>query len=136
MSTEQEQAKPTASRKTKNFSPKERKEALRLIFEENFTLQQAADKIGCSLNSIKAWKMKYPRPKPSGPKTTTKRQPPKETRTADVKKSRIAFDDFVRNYWNEGTRAVDVLLLPPEIGPDVVRYVNEALRYAYDHFRK
>jgi hypothetical protein len=48
----------------------------------------------------------------------------------------MAYEDFVREYWQEGTKATDVLLLPPEISPAVVRYVNEPLKYAYDQFRK
>ena len=118
-----EQAKPTGSRKGKrNFSAKDKKEALRLIFEEKLTMRQAAAKIGCSVNSIQSWKAKH-RSKKSKPskgmiEPATVRWQPKEAKT-------VAFDDFVRNYWNEGTRAVDVLLLPSEIGPDVVRYVND-----------
>ena len=45
------------------------------------------------------------------------------------------FDTFVRNFWHEGTRAVDVLLLPPEIGPKVLSYVNEALKYGFETLR-
>jgi len=41
----------------------------------------------------------------------------------------------VRNFWNEGTRAVDVLLLPPEFGPKVLNYVNEALKYGFETLR-
>jgi transposase-like protein len=47
----------------------------------------------------------------------------------------LDFDTFVRNFWNEGTRAVDALLMPPDIGPKVVNYVNEALKYAFETLR-
>ena len=114
-----------------------------MLFEENVSLRQIAEKIGCSLNTIKAWKAKHLKSKKAGspaPKQTLKtaapQRQPKDNKSPGVKEPPVAFDNFVRNYWNEGTRAVDVLLLPHPIGPDVVRYVNEALQYAYDRLHK
>jgi len=51
------------------------------------------------------------------------------------KTSRTGLDEFVRDFWRQGGRATEVLLLPPEIGPKVVQHVNDALRYAYDQLR-
>jgi len=39
---------------------------MRLIFEENFSMRQAAAKVGCSLNSIKDWKAKHKQSMKSG----------------------------------------------------------------------
>ena len=131
------QAMPTTKKRKKRsvtkkgFSAKVREEAMRLIFEEKLSMKDAAAKIGCSVNSVQAWKKQY-NPEPSVRKTAV--QP--RISQPQSKSPQIAFDDFVRNYWNGGTRAVDVLLLPPEIGPKVVQYVNEALRYAYDQFHR
>lgn len=35
----------------------------------------------------------------------------------------------------EGSRAVDVLLMPSEVGTQIVHYVNEALKYAFEKLR-
>ena len=99
-------------------------------------------------NRVKAatrrWRIKYMASKVTNrPKQTEveKKQPaakklgtdegtivPKKVTAAEV-------ENVVRAYWQEGTRAVDVLLLPPEIGPTVLRYVNEALKYAHDRLK-
>ena len=112
---------------------------MRLIFEEKLTMQQVADKIGCSVSCLHSWKAKHRPSKKSDakqiPKSVVSQYQPKDDKSVAKKELHVTFDDFVRGYWNSGTRAVDVLLLPPEIGPDIVRYVNEALRYAYDKLR-
>jgi hypothetical protein len=48
---------------------------------------------------------------------------------------KIPYDVLVHDYWQEKMRAVDILLLPPEIGSKIVNFVNEALRYAYENLR-
>jgi len=134
---------PTKKAKKKNvtkkgYTAKVRNEAMHLIFEEKLTLKEVAAKSGCSVNTIQSWKKRHtpaeaevPVPKKSTRRKASKPQPKKV-----AAKSQIAFDDFVRNYWNEGKKAVDVLLLPQEISQLVSQYVNEALRYAYDQLRK
>lgn len=47
----------------------------------------------------------------------------------------IAFEEFVRNYWSVGTRAVDMLFLPPEARSRILSAVRETLRYAYERLR-
>jgi len=129
-----EQASPAKG--PKNYSSKVRKEAMRLLREGELSYQQIADKIGCSITTIKNWKAMREQSKNTSskqmPKPIAVLQKPKDEKPATKKEPQIAYDDFVRGYWNGGTRAVDVLLLPPEIGPDIVRYVNEALKYAYE----
>ena len=141
----------------KSFSPETKVEALRLIREDGYTQNQAAEYAGCSVNAIQNWKVaaKAGKIKVAAQETKNgantaehsvksvkkaKRQQKGSmattTRTAATGKPQITSDDFVRDYWNKGTRAVDALLLPPEIGQKVIQYVNEALRYAYDQFRK
>ena len=46
--------------------------------------------------------------------------------------SPISFDEFVHGYWNECADAMDVMLLPPDLMPKAIQYVNNVLRYAYD----
>ena len=108
---------------------------MRLLSEENLSYQQIADQVGCSLTTIKNWKAAHQSKKPSSkpvPNPVASQHLSKDIQHVAVKKTPIAFDDFVRNYWNQGTRAVDALLMPPDIGPKVVEYVNEALKYAYE----
>ena len=135
MPGKQEDQEMDANRK--RYPVKVRKEAVRLLVEEKLSMKQAAERVGCSVNSIQAWKKKYqksgrsasPASKRAAESVAIRRQP-KE------KEPQVTYEEFVRNYWNGGTKAVDVLLLPPEIGPEVIRYVNEALRYAYDQFQR
>ncbi len=135
MSTQQEKSKTPAK---KNYSAKVKKEAMRLIFEENKTLEQTAEAIGCSIGAVRQWKAKHHKAKKAtseAKKPTASPQQPLVGKTSAPKKSPLDFDEFARQYWQEGTRAVDVLLLPAEIGPKVVNYVNEALKFAFEKLR-
>lgn len=120
---------------------------MRLITEEGFTMKQAADKIGCSVNAIQNWKAQYKNSDgvtPSFPKKAAKSAKGKKgskkianryvqgnAGTAVAKGTQVAFDAFVRNFWSKHAKAAEVLLLPPEIAPEAVRYINDVLRYAY-----
>jgi len=118
----------------KNFSAKSRNEAMRLLFEEKLTLKAVAAKIGCSVASLQTWK-KHHIPAETEVSVPKKAVLPKVAQSQPKKAvvtPQITFDDFVRSYWKEGTKAVDVLLLPPEISQMVSRYVNEALRYGWE----
>jgi len=128
------------------FPAEAREQAMILLFEEQLTMKDVAAQIGCSINTIQSWKKNYKQAEtkaepevPASKKIVKKAVKPKTTKpqpTKAVASPQIAFDDFVRNYWNEGSKAVDVLLLPPEISQMVSRYVNEALRYGYERFCK
>ena len=144
MSTDPKSTKKAAR---KGFSTKAKEKALRLIAEGTLTQKQVAAKIGCSINAIQQWKAKYKEADgstPSVPKKATKRAKgkkrgkkagrriPRNNETVTVIQSRTSFDEFVRNYWNNNPSAADVLLLPPDIAPEAVQYVNNVLRYAYE----
>ncbi len=118
--------------------PKEvRNEALRLLNEEKLSVAAVAEKLGCSRVSVSRWQRKS--------LDSTATQKPKATLTAVANSPmepqakptspEIRYDDFMRSFWQEGSRAVDVLLLPPEIGTRVINYVNDALKYAYETLR-
>jgi len=133
---------PTQKAGRKSFSPKIKEKAMRLIAEGELTQKQVADKIGCSINAIQQWKAKYKEmdeSAPAFPKKASRKKSkrrgkrlPKNVEVIAVEESRIAFDDFARNFWSENPRAADVLLLPPDITPEAVRYVNDVLLYAYE----
>jgi len=106
---------------------------MRLIFEEKRPMKEVATKFRCSVNSIQAWKKQF-KVNESGESTPKKVVRPKVPQVKAT--TPITYEEFVRNYWSNGSNAVDALLLPPEIGPEVVRCVNEALRFAYDRFSK
>ncbi len=54
-----------------------------------------------------------------------------ETKFATSKPtSQISFEALVRNFWSDETRAVDVLLLPPEHRLMIIESVKQALSYA------
>ena len=131
-----------------SFSPETKEEALRLVFEEGLTLKETAAKIGCSTASLMQWKAKRQGPKKKKKVKGTRKKTKSAKKKAGYRKalaksvmkttetSQVDFDAFVRRYWNDGTRAADVLHLPPEVSPDVVRCINEALRYAYEQFHQ
>jgi len=101
-------------------------------------MKEVAAQIGCSVNSIQSWKKQY-KVNESGASTPKKVVRPKvpQVKVSPPKATTpITYEEFVRDYWSNGTKAVDALLLPPEIGPEVVRYVNEALRFAFDRLSK
>ena len=117
---------------------------MQLIAEGTLTQKQIAKKIGCSVNAIQQWRAKFKESDgstPSAPRKAVKRAKGirrgkktarRRVETMSAAKPRTGFDEFVRNYWNKNSKAADVLLLPPEIAPQAVQYVNDVLRYAYD----
>jgi transposase-like protein len=134
-STPIQPTQPVMKSKTKKGYPvKVRTEAMRLIFEQHYTSVQVAAQLGCSVACLQKWKKRYLEEldhKSSSPSAHVNKNT--SSNSIDTpNKIPVNFDDFARNYWQEGTRAVDVLLLSPEIGPKVLNYVNEALRYAYE----
>ena len=48
----------------------------------------------------------------------------------------IPLDTLVRNFWADKTRAVDVLLLPPDLRMKITESVEQALAYAWKTLRK
>jgi DNA invertase Pin-like site-specific DNA recombinase len=100
------------------------------LYERGDSTKTIAMRFGCNRHTIQNILNKMGIKKRSRKFRHIKKQP----FTTQESPSRISLDYFTKNYWTEGTRAVDVLLLPPEIGSKVVNYVNEALRYAYDFF--
>jgi len=125
-------AKETSGKKT--FSPETKAEALRLLSEEGYTLQQAADKIGCNVNSIQNWRAAAKSGKKKSGKRVKKlkRRTKSASTTVHADTSHISFEEFVQGYWSKHKDAADVLQLPPDIAPKAVQYVNNVLRYAYD----
>ena len=124
-------------RHTKKYPPHIKTEAMRLILEEKYSLEQAAAQIGCSTCTIQNWKAEsrkspLPVPKKTATKQAVSRMRSQQEKTTTLKETQLSLDNFIRNYWDKGTRAIDVLLLSPEISSKVVQYVNEALKYAYE----
>ena len=130
------------AKKTKKitYSPEVRQKAMRLLTEQKLSGYEVAKRLGCSNTTVLNWQKKEqsstapadPKVSEAAPAASVNPSP-----KSDQKKllPEMDFDTFVRKYWNEGTRAVDVLLLPPEIGPKVLNYVNEALKYAFETLR-
>ena len=134
-----------AKKKTKiTYSNDVRQEAIRLLTKEKLSAATVAKKLGCSYGTVLSWQKKEQEAtvtaKPKAPpkasvvptEVTVNPSPKPEQRKLLPE---VDFDTFVRNFWNEDTRAVDVLLLPPELSPRVINYVNEALKYAFETLR-
>jgi transposase-like protein len=123
-----------AKKKRITYSPQVRQEAIRLLTEEKLSAKKVAEQLGCSYNTVLSWhKSAFGTPPTGEPSASAKVlvTPPSNSQPNKAVPE-MDFDTFVRSFWNEGTRAVDVLLLPPEVGPKVINYVNEALKYAFD----
>ena len=116
----------------KSFSPEVREKAIRM-FKQGQSQRKIAKKLGCASETVRRWKQQYEESIAARP--VVENGTPNEKAIVPKKVAPVDFDNIVRGYWQEGTRAVDVLLLPPEIGPVVLRYVNEALKYAYERLR-
>ena len=139
------------AKKTKKitYSPEVRQKALRLLTEKKLSAYEVAKRLGCSNATVLSWQKKEqasaaatetkatPKASEEAPAASVNPSPKTEQQKSEQQKllPETDFDIFMRNYWNEGTRAVDVLLLPPEIGPKVLNYVNEALKYSFETLR-
>jgi len=117
-------------RKKKGFGTEQKTEAMRLI-QEGHTQKQVAAQVGCSVASLQSWKKQFATEKPS-PRGAKYEEPKDEV--VKSQPSQVPFDKFVRKYW-EG-RAVDVLLMESTVSSEIVKRVNEALRYAYDSLQR
>jgi DNA-binding transcriptional regulator YiaG len=126
-----------AKRKKITYPAKVRQEAIRLLTEEKLSAKKVAEQLGCSYNTVLTWHKNAFGTPPTGEPSASAKVPVIPPSNSQPKKAvpEIDFDSFVRSFWNEGTRAVDVLLLPPEIGPKVINYVNEALKYAFEKLK-
>jgi len=115
----------------KTYSPETKAEAIRLLFEEGYTIDQTAAQIGCSINSIQKWKAAAKAGRKIK-KVRRRRRRRGVAAPAVTGQPPFTFEEFVQNYWSEHTDAADVLRLPPDLAPKAVQYVNNVLRYAYE----
>jgi len=114
------------------FSAKDRRRIIGM-YANNISGAEIAEEFGCDLRSVSlilnlAEMSADPQPVlvPSNVSGNHELIDPAST------PSPIPFDTFVRKYWEQETRAVDMMLLPPEVGSKIANYVNEALLYAYE----
>jgi len=117
----------------RGFTPADKSEAIRLMVEERYTQKQVAAHFKCSLATIQSWKSQYKQGKVAGPTTAAEQRQASEKAVAP---SRIPYEGFVRKYWQENGRAVNVLLMDQAIRTEIFKYVEEALQYAYGTFQK
>jgi len=132
-------AKKTKTKKV-TYSPEVRQKAMRLLNEKKLSAYEVAKQLGCSNATVLSWQKKeQASTAPADPKAPEAVSAVAVNPSPKSEQQKLLpepdFDTFVRNFWHEGTRAVDVLLLPPEIGPKVLNYVNEALKYAFETLR-
>jgi transposase len=118
----------------KSFTAEERADALQLL-KGGHTLKEVAQQTGCSVASLQSWK-KVAGVKKNGKKkkAQSKKKSPAVEASAEYKCCNcVPFEDFVHDYWTKHSKAGEVLKLPPDMMPEAVRYVNNVLKYAYDH---
>ena len=134
--------KPTGR---KGFTPETKTEALRMLAEEGKTQKEVAEIIGCSLASIQQWKGQMKNGKPSTKKARRgKKKASKKTKgKALVSPKHVvteqgvqdSFGDFIGGYWDSCPHAAEILALSGKNDTDVARYINHALRHAYEKLR-
>ena len=127
----------TAGRKT--FTAEEKAEALRLMDEENYTIKQTAEKIGCSMATITLWKMKAKKNKrlashagaPVKRRRKASRKSWKRAAKESVKESadkgQISSNEFVLKYWENHPGMT--------VSSEEVQRIHETLHYAYTQLR-
>jgi len=127
----------------KTFSEKEKEAAVNMLASGNLTNKLVAKKVGCSIATLQLWKKKY---SPTGQDDWQDDEwDEEETDAVEEEMAEQCEDcccaakkgdahDVMRKFWNKNYRAVDMLLSPREVSSEeVVKLVNEALQYAYDH---
>lgn len=70
-----------------------------------------------------------PASRPKSVKSPATPVPPQSFSEAPVSR-----EEFMRNFWKQDDRAVDVLTMSPEAGALIVNFVNKALEYGYREF--
>jgi len=120
----------------KSFSPEARAEALQLL-KDGHSQKEIADQVGCSIASLQSWK-RQARGKKSGKKKKAKSSKKAAAVAAEAECTCecchcVPFENFVHDYWTQYPKAGEVLKLPPDMMPEAVKYVNNVLKYAYDH---
>lgn len=124
--------------------------------KESYTTRELAERAGVPWQTIVAWKRNEKIPKnavteggrflksvidpilESGGFDESKQQAPSSKSTTPAPRKtddELTFEAFARDYWQEGTKAVDVLLMPAEVSSLLVKHVNEALNYAWETLR-
>lgn len=121
--------------------------------EEAYTIKELAAKAGVPWQTVAAWKRSGKIP----PEAVTtdghflksvidpllesgvfQNSPPEPrpqkcvARTAKKDSDDSTFEEFARMYWQEGSKAVDVLLMPTETSTLLINHVNDALRFAWE----
>jgi hypothetical protein len=120
----------------KSFSAEEKADALQLL-KDGHTLKEVAQQTGCSVASLQSWK-KAAGVKKNGKKKKAKSKKKSAAVVVGAECSCeccrcVPFEDFVHDYWTKHPKAGEVLKLPPDMMSEAVRYVNNVLKYAYDH---
>jgi transposase-like protein len=130
------------SRKT--FSEKVKEKAVQLMLDGELSQKQIAQKFGCSVPSLQQWRKALQNIEAEQEEWSEEEYVEESDEVETVQKSipspapkKGTADELVRQFWNKSFRAVDMLLTPKDVSSDeVVKLVNEALNYAYDHSQK
>jgi len=119
----------------RRFTEEEKAKAIALYQSGEYTQQQAADAVGCSMFSLQDW-IKAAKKGKNGKKNGKKLGRPangQKPKAVEVETTAAPKSDIVRQFWGKNNRAVDMLLDPKDISSaDVVKLVNEALQFAQD----
>ena len=120
------------------YTKEQKAEAMHLLVNKGWSLDDVAEQIGCSVASLQVWKKDYK----DGKIKITDMDNGKEEETPSVlqrqavpsappcRKPNVSFDDFVNRYWQ--TKSVSDMMDVPKTIDETVKFVNDVLEYAYD----
>jgi len=113
------------------------------MYEEGYSGDEIATKFECSLETVASVielatrKSQIVQRITTMPKTNAVDETSEdiESHTPDTQ-PQIQLDTLVRNFWAEKSRAVEVLLLPPDLRMKITESVEQALTYAWNTLGK
>ena len=130
------------------FTPQQKAQAMKLI-NERWTAAEVCEEIGCSMASLQNWKKDFKEGKISlsdlpldgdedeeeEEETAPSKGAHKSTPMASYSppKCIISREDFIKDYWK--SQSVGDVMKMPESIDEVVKLVNHALKFAYDHLK-
>jgi transposase-like protein len=129
----------------KRYSEKDKQKAVQMLLSEQYTQKQVAEKFGCSVGSLLTWRDALQEEKLVADmkaeaavmeaKIVEEEEQKRAQRCQELHLGKV--HELKKLFWGDDSRAVNMLLTPADITPnEVVKLVNEALEYAYNHAKK
>ena len=127
------------------FTTSEERQQIADLYASGLSLREVAAKVGRTLTTVEKTLRKLGvaiRQRGEAGKTfsefDTHDQRSKDTpknSAKDTENKQKLLENLVRVYWQDGNRAVEMMLLPPDVRAQILASVSDALQYACDQLR-